>query len=307
MKLKLSNCTTSQITNKIHDLHEERGEAAEGRVFTMLIRTTEDELEDSLAAANVASREHPCRIIAIATCPHADPTIPLDAEIRFGADAGAGEIIVLYPTGGLLRHLDTLIIPLLVPDAPVLAWWPTEAPENPASDQIGRMARSRITDAQRTANPEKTFETLRTNWTKEDTDLSWTRLTVWRGQIAALVDQPPHTPITSVRIRGGKNSLPLDLLGSWLAWALKVPVSIEREADTSTIAGVYIERSNGTASLVRTGAEEVQVQEPGRAPQTVSMPHRTLTDCINEEMRRLDPDAIYSAVIKEGWDLVSHS
>ncbi|EJD64880.1 opcA protein [Scardovia wiggsiae F0424] len=308
MKARLNNCTTAQITAKIKDLHEERGESTEGRVFTMLIHTSEDDLEDALAAANVASREHPCRIIAIATCSGkgSDPDTPLNAEIRFGADAGAGEIIVLFPTGGLLRHLDTLVIPLLVPDAPVLAWWPEEVPGNPSEDQIGRMARKRITDAQQTEDPERTFENLRAHWTKNDTDLSWTRLTIWRGQLAALIDQPPHTAIQSVTVRGARHYLPLELLAAWLAWSLKVPVTVDRQDDAASVTSVEITRENGVASIQRTGIDELQVQEPGRNPQKISVPHRTLTDSINEEMRRLDPDAIYAAVIRDGWDLVPH-
>ena len=60
--------------------------------------------------------------------------------MRFGSDAGAGEIIVLRPRGGLVRHADTLVIPLLVPDAPVVAWWPNEAPANLSKDLLGSMA-----------------------------------------------------------------------------------------------------------------------------------------------------------------------
>ena len=81
-----------------------------------------------------------CRIIAVVTDRADAPdinTIPsrccgncgsLAAEIRIGSDGGAGEVIVLRPSEGLLRHLDTLVIPLLVPDAPVVAWWSGSAP-----------------------------------------------------------------------------------------------------------------------------------------------------------------------------------
>ena len=309
MKFKLKNCTTAQITDKINALHEQRGESANGRVFTMLIRTTKDELENALTAVNLASREHPCRIIAIATCAcrqDEDTDAPLTAEIRFGADAGAGEVIILYPAGGLLRHLDTLVIPLLVPDVPIMAWWPTEAPEDPSNDQIGRMARSRITDVLRSSDPVRTFENVRAHWNSEDTDLSWTRLTLWRSQLAALIGQPPHSPIKSVALRGAEGYLPLELLASWLAWSLKVPVTVHRDPDASNVTGVYVERENGTASLVRTGTDTLQVQEPGRAPQIVPVPHRTLADCLSEEMRRLDPDSIYAAVLQKGWDLIDH-
>ena len=120
--------------------------------------------------------------------------------MRFGADAGAGEIIILRPRGGLINHPDTLVIPLLVPDAPVVAWWPTTPPSNPAKDLMGAMARSRITDALHSNNPEATIERLRRNWTPEDIDLSWTRLTVWRAMLASMLDQPPHLPITAVKV-----------------------------------------------------------------------------------------------------------
>ena len=171
---------TREISQKIDELHEERGESATGRVLTLLISTTEDELEQALELANAASREHPCRVIAISPrrgngarkpvegapepAEDADAAYDnsnLDAQVRFGADAGAGEIIVLHPRGGLVHHPDTLVIPLLVPDAPVVAWWPNEAPANPSKDLLGAMARSRITDAMHSSNPYRTIEDLR--------------------------------------------------------------------------------------------------------------------------------------------------
>ena len=155
---------------------EERGEAALGRVLTLLISTNEAELEHDLEVANNASREHPCRVIAVAPSsrkisPEEEHPTFLDAEIRFGSDAGAGEIIVLRPRGGLVRHADTLVIPLLVPDAPVVAWWPNEAPANLSKDLLGSMASSRITDAMHSSNPRRTMDDLRRNRSAKDVDM----------------------------------------------------------------------------------------------------------------------------------------
>ncbi len=237
MIIDLPNTRTREISAKIDELHEERGESATGRVLTLLIRTDDAELENSLEVANAASREHPCRVIAIVPNTHA--TIAsnaknaegenaakesnLDAQVRFGADAGAGEVIVLRPRNGLVDHLDTLVIPLLVPDAPVVAWWPTNPPSNPSKDLLGAMASSRITDAMRSSNPEATIERLRRNWSAQDVDLSWTRLTVWRAMLASMVDQPPHIPIVRARVTAPNDFLPADLLCAWLrrkpSWA----------------------------------------------------------------------------------------
>ena len=65
MIIEMPNTRTREISQKIDELHEERGESATGRVLTLLISTTEDELEQALELANAASREHPCRVIAI--------------------------------------------------------------------------------------------------------------------------------------------------------------------------------------------------------------------------------------------------
>ena len=145
MIITMKNTETREISAKIDELHEERGEAALGRVLTLLISTNEASLEHDLEVANSASREHPCRVIAIAPnsrkmdadTDDGQPHTFLDAEVRFGSDAGAGEIIVLRPLGGLVYHADTLVIPLLVPDAPVVAWWPNEAPANLSTDLLG--------------------------------------------------------------------------------------------------------------------------------------------------------------------------
>lgn len=331
MIIDMPNTRTREIAHKIDELHEERGESATGRVLTLLIATDEGELEHALEVANAASREHPCRVIAIVPdTSHRDddadagakamektdnPAIDLtdgpdgsnlDAQVRFGADAGAGEIIILHPRNGLINHPDTLVIPLLVPDAPVVAWWPTTPPSNPAKDLMGAMARSRITDALRSNNPEATIERLRRSWTPEDVDLSWTRLTVWRGLLASMLDQPPHLPITGVKVAGPRDFLPMDLLCAWLRLKLGVSVDTEYVDDAEAVTGVYLTREDGIVSLERHHEDEALISMPGQATQSISVPVRTIEDCLTEELRRIDPDEIYAEVINEGWDLIRH-
>lgn len=333
MIIDLPNTRTREIAHKIEQLHEERGESATGRVLTLLISADDNELEHALEVANAASREHPCRVIAIVPDTHYatdeasasdgaqamektdNPAVDLtdgpaesnlNAQVRFGADAGAGEIIILRPRGGLINHPDTLVIPLLVPDVPVVAWWPTNPPSNPSKDLMGAMARSRITDALRSNNPEATIERLRRNWTPEDIDLSWTRLTVWRAMLASMLDQPPHLPITAVKVTGPQEFLPMDLLCAWLRLKLGVQVDVEYTANAEAVTGVYLTRADGVVSLERPHEDQALISMPGQAPQTISVPVRTIEDCLTEELRRIDPDEVYAEVINEGWDLIRH-
>ena len=74
------------------------------------------------------------------------------------------------------------------------------------------MASSRITDAMHSSNPRRTMDDLRRNRSAKDVDMSWTRLTVWRAMIASMLDQPPHLPISTVKVSGPKASCP------WICW-----------------------------------------------------------------------------------------
>ena len=315
MIITMKNTETREISAKIDELHEERGEAALGRVLTLLISTNETSLEHDLAVANNASREHPCRVIAIApnsrkvdaVVDDGKPHTFLDAEVRFGSDAGAGEIIVLRPLGGLVHHPDTLVIPLLVPDAPVVAWWPNAAPANLSTDLLGSMARSRITDAMHSSNPMRTMDDLRRNWSSKNVDMSWTRLTVWRAMLASMLDQPPHLPVSGVRVTGKKDYLPMDLLAAWLRLRLNVPVVIEDDPNATAVTGVYLTRSDGVLSLERPSTDDgiAVLNVPGQSPQTMSVPARTIEECLSEELGRLYPDEIYAEVVTQGWDLIN--
>lgn len=308
MIIDMPDTRTRDIAQKIDELHEERGESATSRVLTLLIDTDDTQLEAALTVANGASREHPCRVIAIVPGRADGPRDSghdsnLDAQVRFGADAGAGEIIILRPRGGLIDHPDTLVIPLLVPDTPIVTWWPTNPPEHPARHPLGAMARSRITDAMRSDDPESTMRRLHDHWSPADVDLSWTRLTVWRAMLAAMLDQPPHLPVTAVQVSGPAGFLPSELLCIWLRMRLGVPVDYVVEPDAEAVTGVHFTREDGTVSLERPHEDHTVISVPGQAPQPISVPVRTLEDCLSEELRRIDPDKVYADVITDGWKL----
>lgn len=127
MIVDLPDTTTSKITKMIVKLREQGGVVALGRVLTLVVITELGNEEDAIAAANLASREHPCRIIVLAAGSAADAT-RLDAEIRVGGDAGASEVIVLHGHGELAAENESLVSGLLLPDAPIVAWWPNQAP-----------------------------------------------------------------------------------------------------------------------------------------------------------------------------------
>jgi glucose-6-phosphate dehydrogenase assembly protein OpcA len=153
--------------------------------------TTHGLQEEAIEAANDASREHPMRVIVLIANVEGDAK--LDAQIRVGGDAGASEVIVLRAHGPAAASQEGLITGLLLPDAPVVAWWPT-SPDQPAASDVGRMAQRRITDASTKPFAKDRLSQLGASYAPGDTDLAWTRLTHWREQLAAVLDQPPYDP-----------------------------------------------------------------------------------------------------------------
>src|SRR5699024_7365209 len=106
-----------------------------GRVLTLVIVASGDEAEAAVVAANKASREHPCRVIVVDRGNGRDQA-GMDAQIRIGAHAGASDVVVLRPYRDASAEIDTLVMPLLLPDAPIVAWWPSQPPDVLGEDPL---------------------------------------------------------------------------------------------------------------------------------------------------------------------------
>lgn len=301
----LTNTTTSLISRELVTIREEGGAVALGRVLTLLVQTKFSGIEEAILAANEASRAHPCRIIVLAdedTSSDAEPR--LDAEIRVGGDAGASEVIVLRAYGEAASDPESLVTGLLLPDAPVVAWWPGEAPIKPSASAIGRIAQRRITDAASQPDPHAWLVSLANNYEPGDSDFAWTRLTLWRAQLAAIMDQPPYDPITRVVVTGADDSPSTDLLASWLEQKLAVEVELVRTVRgqaVTGIKGVKLERESGEIEIVRNVPDVATLLQPSQPTRDINLPRRSLRDCLIEDLRRLDSDDAFGNLILSGF------
>ncbi|WP_087874711.1 glucose-6-phosphate dehydrogenase assembly protein OpcA [Arthrobacter globiformis] len=297
MIVDLPNTITSKVSKRIQSLREQGGVIALGRVMTLVVITKSGLEEEAIAAANEASREHPCRIIVLAAGSPEEST-RLDAQIRVGGDAGASEVIVLRGYGELAAESESLVAALLLPDAPIVAWWPHGAPDNASETSIGRIAHRRITDSANETDPQRALENIRRTYKAGDTDLAWTRLTNWRIQLAAVLDQPDTTPVTAVAVEGASDSPSTILLATWLQRALNARVTIVAHPAGTGIRGVRLSRSSGDIRLFRPGSALAELTQPGQPAQRISLQRRSLEDCLIEELRRLDPDEVFGETVR---------
>ncbi|GAA2520181.1 glucose-6-phosphate dehydrogenase assembly protein OpcA [Rarobacter incanus] len=309
MIVELAGTTAQVVAKRLVKLRDEGGAVALGRVLTLIVVAAADDVEIAVEAANAASREHPCRVIVVS--PGDTESAPrLDAQIRVGGDAGASEVIILQAAGALIGHIDTLVIPLLLPDTPIVAWWPRELPASAAENAIADLAHAIITDSVNSADPRAVLESLRQAHRPQQTDLAWTRATVWRGLLAAALDQAPFEPVHGAVVEGDADHPSLDLIAAWLAQYLRAPVSIRRVDDAQAVTKVVLTRASGDIVISRPEGAVATLCQPDQPEHRISLPVRTLRECLAEELRRLDPDEVYGEVLTkglarlDGWDKV---
>ncbi|MEV4435401.1 glucose-6-phosphate dehydrogenase assembly protein OpcA [Streptomyces sp. NPDC049585] len=303
MKIDLTDTTASKINNALVQGRRAIGTPASGMVLTLVIVTDEEHAYDALKAANEASREHPSRklvvIKRISRSPRDRAQARLDAEVRVGGDAGAGETVVLRLYGEVIDHAQSVVLPLLLPDAPVVVWWPVGSPANPAKDPLGALGQRRVTDAYTAEDPVAELATRAATYTPGDTDLAWTRITPWRSVLAAALDQQPGIEITAAEVEGEAYNPSGELLAMWLADRLGVTAR-RTVSEGPGLTAVRMETKDGVITLDRADGSLAKLTMRGQPDRSVALKRRDTADLLAEELRRLDPDLIYESAVKYG-------
>ncbi|MEJ7706013.1 MAG: glucose-6-phosphate dehydrogenase assembly protein OpcA [Nocardioidaceae bacterium] len=295
MSIDLTATNAGKIASALLRERLRAGSPAMSMVLTLIVVTDEGDHYDALKAARSVAGEHPARILGVIRR-SARGAANLDAEIRMG-DGGSGETVLLRMSGELARHSESVVLPLLLPDSPVVAWWPAKPPEDPLNDPIGALAQRRITD---TASVERgrsgAMLTQATNYAPGNTDLSWTRLTNWRALLAAALDQYP-AKITGGEVQAERTNPSADLLVAWLTYRLKVDI-VRRVNKGPGITSVSLCTGGGDITISRPDGVLAYFAVPNAPARPVALKRRETAELLAEELRRLDPDDIYEGTVK---------
>jgi glucose-6-phosphate dehydrogenase assembly protein OpcA len=295
MTIDLTETTTGAINDALRQARIRLGGIASGMVLTLVIVTDEGEQYDAVRAASAAGRQHPCRILVVIIRRPTERS-RLDAEIRVG-ETSPGETVLLRMYGPLGQHADSVVAPLLLPDTPVVTWWPGLPPVVPAADPMGALAQRRITDAAATDAPHDFLTALATGYRPGDTDLSWTRATPWRSLLAATMDQPSGI-VTGGTVSAEAGNPTADLIAAWLSHDYGVPVLTEPSAGPG-ITEVSFHTSDGEITIARPDGRVAHLSRPGQPERRVALHRRDTTELLEEELRRLDPDEVYAEVLAQ--------
>jgi glucose-6-phosphate dehydrogenase assembly protein OpcA len=294
MTIDLTETDASKIASTALRAHRQAGSPTMGMVLTLIVVTDESNHYDALKSADAVSREHPSRVIGVIQRA-ARGASRVDAEVKIGA-GNAGQSILLRMSGEVAQHAESVVLPLLVPDSPVVVWWPAKAPDDPAADPIGSLAQRRITDSANVPRSKATaLQTQAANYASGNTDLAWTRLTPWRALLAAALDQFAGK-VRSVEVEAERVNPSADLLAAWLKSRLKV----DAKRTTSKGPGITSVRMGTVAGDIvihRPDGRLAQFSIPGQPDRPVALKRRETAELLAEELRRLDPDDIYAQTI----------
>lgn len=118
----------------------------------------------------------------------------------------------------------------LLPELPVVIWWPSKAPASLTNRDLRALTNRLIVDSSTDADPVAAVHRIAADHNPGTTDLAWTRLTRWRALLVAAVDQA-HSTVTSASVIGPPRFLAQRATGRLARIRLDVPVTPPSQVD----------------------------------------------------------------------------
>ncbi|AWA42612.1 glucose-6-phosphate dehydrogenase assembly protein OpcA [Trueperella pyogenes] len=294
---RISHTTSAKLARRLNDMHG-KGTYALGKVLNLVAVVRDDDGVRAVSESAIGVAEaHPLRVIVVLPDASDDGAARLDADIMNPDDVGLAEVVILRPYNGAGTNRVSLVTPLLLPDAPVFTWWVQEAPQCPTDKSLGQIASRRITNANASDNPLRTLRELAQKREPGDTDISWAGITIWRSQLAALLNEAPHEEVLSATVGGNLHRVGANMLAAWLRLRLGVEVDLVH-TEARGIEYVILERASGALSIKRPSNADIAIlSRPGRADLQISMPMRTLQAQLIEELRTVGDDSEFAAML----------
>jgi glucose-6-phosphate dehydrogenase assembly protein OpcA len=192
----------------------------------------------------------------------------LEAEVSAQERTESGhrvstERVILHAHGEPARHLASLAAPLLIPDLPVILWWPGRPEfDNSLFDDLCQLADRLVVDTDEgfsDADLKRLLEVARRKQSRAGIgDLNWARLMAWRHVAAQFFDMPnmlarlAHIRGVSIFHGSDGSTAQARLLGGWIRSRMAtigIDVPLEFRPEESLDHGIH-------RFLIYTGGDE---------------------------------------------------
>ena len=295
MMIALRDTDSAGIGTEFRRSRTRAGSPAMGMVLTLVIVADEADADAAMEMGREASHEHPARVLGVIL---GDGRGASQVDAQVGTGSGwTGETALIKLSGEVVKHPDSVVLPLLLPDSPVAVWWPTDPPPDPAADPLGSLAQRRITDSANVSrNRAQALRGQCKAYAAGNTDLAWTRLTPWRALLAASLDQHP-LKVTGGFVAAEKANPSADLLVAWLH--NRLGVKIDRKTSKGPgVTTVELTTGEGPIRISRPDGALATYSSPGHPDRPIALRRRDVHELLSEELRRLDEDDVYAAVAR---------
>src|ERR671916_2514312 len=124
--IELQHTNSAEIAAEFVRARKRAGSPAMGMVMTVVIVVDEDDADTAMDMAKQASLEHPARVLGVIVGAARGPA-QIDAQVGMGS-GWTGETALIRLRGEVVKHPESVVLPLLLPDSPVAIWWPNTPP-----------------------------------------------------------------------------------------------------------------------------------------------------------------------------------
>lgn len=292
MTVTLWDTNGSEIVKALSAERRTAGALATGLALTLVVVTEEKNAPEAEAAAVTAAAAHPCRLLIVVRR-RLEADDRLDAEVQVGGRLGTNEAVVMRMYGRLTVHAESVVLPLLASDAPVVTWWHGPPPERLARDALGVLAGRRITDCAAAEDPLRELKNRAKDFAPGDTDLAWTRTTPWRALLASAFDDCPEKA-SAAEVQAEQGNPSAALVAGWLRSRLGVRAKVHDSAGPGLTAVEMKFQGGDRVRIDRPDGHVATLSRTGRPDRQLPLRRRELGDLISEELRRLDADQPYA-------------
>ncbi|MGA1994358.1 MAG: glucose-6-phosphate dehydrogenase assembly protein OpcA [Bryobacteraceae bacterium] len=298
------------------------GEAGQGvlRACTLTLVAIAEESDDPMALGETVAAlmpEHPARTIIIRLRGVSERTLSERVYAQCWMPFGQRrqiccEQVEITASDAALDDLASVILPLEVPDLPVVLWCRSARLAGmPEFDGIAQMAQKVVVDTAPMADSRAALELVAGLVSRGILagDLSWTRTTRWRETLAQIFENQSYleglarTAVVRVASSGEQLTVWSWYLAAWIMDALAAAGARPRlEITHSEHNGVTLEAEGWSVALERWGARLVTTIN-GLA-QCTSLPAPTDYALMREELGILRRDAVFEATLSSAVKLV---
>ena len=287
--------------------HEEAKSGGVLRACSMTLVVAVSNAEESLDARQTAGllmRVHPSRAIIV------HPGTEFEARVfaecwkpmgRAQQICSEGIEIIAGPTG--FAEVAHFLVPLRVPDLPVVLWCRGSAPsESTGYHHLYSLAGKIIFDTQGDSDANDALRRLRRlhAYGMRVADLHWTRLSGWREVLAHLFDdgvRAKDVRLARITYGGDRVTTCARYFEAWVRSSLPLArVTLEPEYGPPGLFSVTMSTPKGDLIVSRADEHSLQIEGPGMSYRT-GLPPTTEAALMQEELGILGPDAVYERVL----------